>query len=73
MKLQKINLNIVNLKTDKPLLMSFNVYSKKDGFPDKSLLNENLTVELTEDKIKDGIFSFDVSDKNVWINKQDFL
>ncbi|MDR7757446.1 carboxypeptidase-like regulatory domain-containing protein, partial [Riemerella anatipestifer] len=72
-KLQKINLNIVNLKTDKPLLMSFNVYSKKDGFPDKSLLNENLTVELTEDKIKDGIFSFDVSDKNVWINKQDFF
>ena len=72
-KLQKINLNIVDLKTDKPLLINFNIYSKKDGLPDISLLNENLTIELTKDKIKDGTFSFDVSDKNVWINKQDFF
>ena len=25
---------------------------KKNGLPDKSLLNENLTIELTKDKIK---------------------
>lgn len=73
LKIQKININVVDFKSDKPLLLSFNIYSKKDGLPDKSLLTDNLTVELTKDKIKSETFTFDISDKNVWINKQDFF
>ncbi|WES97115.1 carboxypeptidase-like regulatory domain-containing protein [Chryseobacterium arthrosphaerae] len=73
LKIQKININIVNLKTDKPLLISFNVYSEKNGLPDNSLLSENLTVQLTEADIKAGTFTFDISKRNVWISKQNFF
>lgn len=72
-KIQKINLNISELKTDKPLLLSFNIYSKKNGFPAESLLSENLSIELTEGSIKNGVFSYDLSKENVWINKEDFF
>ncbi len=73
LKIEKINLNIAVFKTDKPIVLNFNIYSLKDKQPGESILSENLTVELTADKIKDGTFSFDLSDKSIWINKEDFF
>jgi hypothetical protein len=34
--------------------MRYSIYSEKNGFPDKNILDEEITVELTEDMIKDG-------------------
>lgn len=73
LKIERINVNIADFKTDKPLILNFNIYSLKDKQPDQSILSENLTVELTEDKIKDGTFTFDLSEKSIWINKEDFF
>lgn len=73
LKIEKINLNIAVFKTDKPIILNFNIYSLKDKQPGESILSENLTVELTEDKIKDGTFTFDLSDKSIWIDKEDFF
>lgn len=72
-KLQKINLNVVDIKTDQPILLTFNVYSKNDKLPGQSIITEDLSVELTKDQIVDNTFSFDVSDKNIWVDKQDFF
>ncbi|MDR2237886.1 MAG: carboxypeptidase-like regulatory domain-containing protein [Chryseobacterium sp.] len=72
-KLQKINLNIVDIKTDQPILLNFNVYSKDDKLPGQSIISEKLSVELTKEQIVDNTFTFDVSDKNIWIDKQDFF
>lgn len=72
LKVQKININIEKFETDKPIILNFNIYSNENNQPGKSILSENLTVELTEDKIKDGTFSYDLSDKSIWIDKEDF-
>lgn len=72
-KIDKINLNIIDIKTDVPILLNFNVYSKDEKFPGQSLADETLSVVLTKDKIINETFTFDVSDKNIWIDKQDFF
>lgn len=72
-KIDKINLNIVDIKTDLPILLNFNIYSKDDKFPGQSLANKTLSVILNKDKIIDETFTFDISDENIWINKQDFF
>lgn len=72
-KIDKINLNIVDIKTDQPIQLNFNIYSKNDKFPGELLAREALSVILTKDKILDETFTFDISDKNIWINKQDFF
>ena len=72
LKVEKINLNIAIFKTDKPVVLNFNIYSNENKNPGNSILSENLTVELTEDKIVDGTFTYDLSDKSVWIDNEDF-
>ena len=72
-KIDKINLNIVDIKTDVPIQLNFNIYSKNNKFPGELLATETLSVILTKDKILNETFTFDISDKNIWINKQDFF
>lgn len=72
LKIEKIHLNIAKFKTDKPIVLNFNVYSKKDKQPGESILLENLSTEITADKIIDGTFTFDLNDYSVWIDKEDF-
>lgn len=71
-KIEKIHLNIAKFKTDKPIVLNFNVYSKKDKQPGESILLENLSTEITGDKIIDGTFTFDLNDHSVWVDKEDF-
>ncbi|UOE40062.1 carboxypeptidase-like regulatory domain-containing protein [Chryseobacterium suipulveris] len=71
-KIEKINLNINQFETDKPVLLNFNIYSKEDRRPGKSILSEVLTVEVTKDQIIDNTFTFDISDKSIWVDKEDF-
>ncbi|WP_312421811.1 carboxypeptidase-like regulatory domain-containing protein [Epilithonimonas sp.] len=71
-KLEKINVNINQFTTDKPVVLNFNIYSNENNRPGQSILSENLSVKLTEDQIKDGTFTYDVSDKSIWIDKESF-
>lgn len=65
-KIEKINLNVNQFETDKPVLLNFNIYSEDKNRPGKSILDKVLTVELSKDKIKDGTFTYDISDESIW-------
>ncbi|MFP3593349.1 alpha/beta fold hydrolase [Chryseobacterium sp. SIMBA_038] len=72
-KIKNINLNIASYKSDKPVLMRYSIYSEKNGFPDKNILEEEITVQLTEDMVKDGVFSLDVNHYNIWVQGKFFI
>lgn len=72
-KIRNINLNIAKFTSDKPVLLRYSIYSEKNGYPDKNILDEEITVELTEDMIKDGTFTLNVNDKNIWVQGKFFV
>jgi len=72
-KLKNINLNIASYVSTQPVLMRYSIYSEKNGFPDKNILEEEITVELTENMIKDGTYTLDVNDRNIWIQGKFFI
>ncbi len=71
-KIKNINLNIARYVSTEPVLMRYSIYSEKDGYPDKNILDEEITVQLTEDMIKDGTFTLDVNDHNIWVKGKFF-
>ncbi|MBB6372036.1 alpha/beta fold hydrolase [Chryseobacterium shigense] len=72
-KIKNINLNIASYVSDKPVLMRYSIYTEKNGFPDKNILDEEITVELTQDMIKDGTYTLDVNDRNIWVQGKFFI
>ncbi|NML69096.1 alpha/beta fold hydrolase [Chryseobacterium sp. RP-3-3] len=72
-KIKNINLNIASYTSDKPVLMRYSVYREKGGFPGENILDEEITVELTEDMIKDGTYTLDVNDHNIWVQGKFFV
>ncbi|MBL1219562.1 alpha/beta fold hydrolase [Chryseobacterium sp. L7] len=72
-KIKNINLNIASYTSDRPVLMRYSIYSEKNGFPDKNILDEEITVELTQDMIKDGTYTLDVNDHNIWVQGKFFI
>ncbi|MDO5637527.1 MAG: carboxypeptidase-like regulatory domain-containing protein [Myroides sp.] len=72
-KINKINLNVANINTDQPVILRYSIYNEKDGFPHKNILEEEITEELTADKIIDGTFALDVSDYNIWVQGKFFV
>lgn len=72
-KIKNINLNIASYVSAQPVLMRYSIYSEKNGFPDKNILEEEITVELTEDMIKDGTYTLDVNDRNIWVQGKFFI
>ncbi|MFN1216695.1 alpha/beta fold hydrolase [Chryseobacterium kwangjuense] len=72
-KIKNINLNIASYISDRPVLMRYSIYSEKDGFPDKNILDEEITVELTQEMIKDGTYTLDVNDHNIWVQGKFFI
>ncbi|HCN47665.1 MAG TPA: hypothetical protein DIT10_00960 [Chryseobacterium sp.] len=72
-KIKNINLNIASYISKQPVLMRYSIYSEKNGFPDKNILDEEITVELTEDMIKDGTYTLDVNDRNIWVQGRFFV
>lgn len=72
-KIKNINLNIASYVSAQPVLMRYSIYSEKNGFPDKNILEEEITVALTEDMIKDGTYTLDVNDRNIWIQGKFFV
>ena len=72
-KIKNINLNIASITADRPVIMRYTIYNEKNGLPNESILDEEITVELTKDKIVDGTFSLDVNDKNIWVQGKFFV
>jgi pimeloyl-ACP methyl ester carboxylesterase len=72
-KIKNINLNIASYISDKPVLMRYSIYSEKNGFPDQNILDEEITVELTQDMIKDGTYTLDVNEHNIWVQGKFFV
>ncbi|MGA9212910.1 carboxypeptidase-like regulatory domain-containing protein [Kaistella sp.] len=68
-KIEKININISNFKTDKPVFIRFTVYDKNLN----SILTEDLHDEITSDKIVDNTYSYDVSKNNIWVNNDFYI
>ncbi|WP_313089975.1 alpha/beta fold hydrolase [Chryseobacterium flavum] len=72
-KIKNINLNVASYASVQPVLMRYSIYNEKNGFPDKNILEEEITVALTEDMIKDGTFTLDVNDRNIWVQGKFFI
>ena len=72
-KIKNINLNIASITADRPVIMRYTIYNEKNGFPNESILDEEITVELTKDKIVDQTFTLDVNDKNIWVHGKFFV
>ncbi|SFN16233.1 Pimeloyl-ACP methyl ester carboxylesterase [Chryseobacterium oleae] len=72
-KIKNINLNIASYTSDRPVLMRYSIYSEKNGFPNENILDEEITVELTQDMIKDGTYTLDVNEHNIWVQGKFFV
>lgn len=66
-KIKNINLNIADFNSEKPVILRYTIYNDEKNRPGKSLLEEEITIELTKDQIKDGVFTLDVNDQNIWV------
>ncbi|MFH7001398.1 carboxypeptidase-like regulatory domain-containing protein [Flavobacterium bizetiae] len=75
LKVNKININIVDQKFEKNVTFIFDIQNEKDGFPDdaQSLVNDPLRLTVTENDIKNKKISLDISDKNIWTDKDFFV
>ena len=60
-------MNIAEFNLEKPVILRYTIYNDEKNRPGKSLLEEEITIELTQDKIKDGVFTLDVNDQNIWV------
>lgn len=72
-KIKNINLNIASYVSDKPVLMRYSIYNEKNGFPDRNIVEEEITVELTEDMIHDGVFTLNMDQYNIWVQGKFFI
>lgn len=74
-KIKNININIVDYKFEKTATFIFDIQGEKNGFPDdaQSLVNESLKLTVTENDLKDKKISLDISDKNIWTDKDFFV
>lgn len=72
-KIKNIHLNIASITADRPVIMRYTIYKEKNGLPGESILDEEITVELTKDKIVDDTFTLDVNDKNIWVQGRFFV
>jgi len=72
-KIKNIHLNIASISADRPIIMRYTIYNEKNGLPGESILDEEITVELTKDKITDDTFTLDVNEKNIWVYGKFFV
>lgn len=72
-KINKINLNIAEFQSNKPVLLRYSIYSEKNGYPNQNIVEDEITVELTQNMIKNGTFMLDVSRYNIWVQGKFFI
>ena len=66
-------MNIAQFNSNQLVLLRYTIYNEENNLPGKSLLEEEITVELTKDQIKDGVFTLDVNDQNIWVQGKFFV
>lgn len=71
-RINKINIGVTKLQIAKPMTIIFDIYDSKDGFPNQSLSPKVLALVISNENIKEGNFSLDISKENIWI-KDDFF
>lgn len=72
-KIQKINLNIVEFESDVPVKIRVNVYDEKDGKPNQSVLYRDITGIITKDSIKDNTYTLDVTNEHINVDGNFFV
>jgi hypothetical protein len=75
LKIKAININIVEYKIEKTATFVFDIQGDKNGFPDDklSLINEPLQLTVTENDIKNKKVSLNITDKNIWTDKDFYV
>ena len=72
-KILRINMNFAKFNLNNSVLSRFTIYSEKDGFPNQIINSEDLIFNLKKDDLKDGVFTLDVSQNNIWIENKIFV
>lgn len=66
-KIEKITLNIARFNVDKPVVLRYNIYSAKNGFPAELLNQADIIATISKDKIVYDVFTIDVQSENIWV------
>ncbi|MEJ8597576.1 hypothetical protein JSO62_02540 [Riemerella anatipestifer] len=72
-KILSLSINISKFEVNKPIPARFNIYKEKDGKPDQLINVDDIIVELKPEKVNNGTFSVDVSDKEIWVKGKYFV
>ena len=72
-KLLRIKMNFAKFELNNSLRSRFTIYSEKNGIPNEIINSEDIIFEISKQNIKNGVFTLDVSDKNIWINDRIFV
>lgn len=72
-KINKININFAKFDVSKPIPAKFIIYSEQDGKPDKILNSEDILFYISNENIKNNVFTLDISDKNIWFKDKIFI
>jgi hypothetical protein len=75
LKIKTLNINIVDYKIEKTATFIFDIQGDKNGFPDdkQSLINEPLQLTVSENDIKNKKVSLNITDKNIWTDKDFYV
>ena len=68
-KIEKIKINIAYFEADRPVFVRYNVYDENWN----SILGEDLSILMNPKDIKNNEFSFDISEKNIWVKNKFYV
>lgn len=72
-KISSININFSKFDLKDPLPARFIIYTDLNGKPDQILNTEDILFQISNRDVKDGTFTFDVSNKNIWFSEKIFV
>lgn len=73
LKIKKINLNLAYYDIEQPVSLIFDIQNSAGEFPGESIINETLKLIITKEDIQNNTVSFDLNDKNIWLNGDFFI
>lgn len=72
-KILRINMNFAKFELTNSINSRFTIYSEKNGLPNEIINSEDILFDINKNNIKDGVFTLNVSDKNIWIKDKIFI
>ncbi|SHF64756.1 carboxypeptidase-like regulatory domain-containing protein [Chryseobacterium vrystaatense] len=73
LKIKKINLDLAYYDIEQPVSLIFDIQNSAGEFPGESIMNETLKLIITKEDIQNNTVSFDLNDKNIWLNGDFFI